>query len=204
MDVTAIQPSAGPQAATSSRDSLSVLKSEDFFRLLITQLTNQDPLEPTSNQDLLKQIASIRDIELSSSLTDSLGALSGQQNFSSASTLIGKFVTGTADQGGPLQSGVVVGVRFSEGNRAMLQLASGDQIPIDQVQTIQSAQQAAQTLVGQSVVGIDRASDNPLDVQEGVVTGVRMESGGVMLELDTGETIRFEDVIAVRPTQPSP
>ncbi len=200
MNVAAIQPNTGLQGGNQSSDSLSSLKSEDFFKLLITQLTNQDPLKPTSNQELLDQIASIRDIELSTSLTDSLGQLSGQQNFSSASTLIGKFVTVAGEFGRESQSGVVVGVRFAEGNQAVLQLANGEEVPIDRVQMIQSAQQAAQNLIGKTVVGLARNGSDPLDAPEGVVTGVRNEAGSVVLELDTGDSMRFEDIIGVRAT----
>ena len=45
-------------------ESLPGLGSQDFLKLLVAQLTNQDPLDPTSNQELFQQIASIREIEL--------------------------------------------------------------------------------------------------------------------------------------------
>ena len=87
------------------------LRSEDFFQLLITQLTNQDPFEPTENEDLLRQISSIRDIELSTVLTNSLHLLTGQQRFSSASSLIGRHVTGLPDADGAVMRGMGVGIR---------------------------------------------------------------------------------------------
>lgn len=39
------------------------LTSQDFLKLLVTQLTYQDPLDPMGNEELLRQISSIREIE---------------------------------------------------------------------------------------------------------------------------------------------
>ncbi len=55
--------------------SLNNLESADFFKLLITELGQQDPFEPMKNQDLLNQISSIRSMEESTKLTDTLGKL---------------------------------------------------------------------------------------------------------------------------------
>lgn len=41
----------------SSPSPLSTLGQSDFLRLLITQLQQQDPLEPVDNQDMLAQMA---------------------------------------------------------------------------------------------------------------------------------------------------
>jgi len=77
-----------------ARNSYAELNSEDYFKLLINQLTNQDPFEPTSNQELLQQMSVIRQIEASSTLTDSLKTLTNQQQFAAGSAMIGQHVTG--------------------------------------------------------------------------------------------------------------
>ena len=93
MDTQAVNAAQTSTVASSTSNAASALSGEDFFKLLIAELTNQDPLEPTSNQDLLNQISSIRDIELSTSLSESLTSLTEQQRFASAGSLIGQFVT---------------------------------------------------------------------------------------------------------------
>ena len=70
---------------SSSANSALALGSQDFYELLITQLTNQDPMEPMGNEELLRQIASIREIELSSSLTESLQSRADKHPLGSAS-----------------------------------------------------------------------------------------------------------------------
>jgi flagellar basal-body rod modification protein FlgD len=94
---TITETSTVPAAATAH--GFEGLGGDSFFKLLIAQLSNQDPLEPTSNQELLQQISSIRDIELSTSLTNSLRTLTEQQRVGSGAALIGQFVSGDANAG---------------------------------------------------------------------------------------------------------
>lgn len=183
-------------AVAPNANSVTDLGSQDFFKLLITQLTNQDPLEPTGNEELLRQIASIREIELSTTLTESLQALTGQQSFASASSLIGQYVTGIPGENGVVDGGVVVGIRFAEGGRPVLQLSNGIEMPLEQVGTIESPLAFAQALVGREVVGIDRRNPSEPELVEGLVTGVAVAATGeAMLELDTGQDLRLSDLI---------
>jgi flagellar basal-body rod modification protein FlgD len=173
------------------------LSSGDFLKLLVTQLTNQDPLEPTGNEELLRQISSIREIELSTTMTDSLRSLTGQQRFASASTLIGQHVTSEPQADGTVQRGVVVGIRFDANGQPTVVLSNGVETSLESVRTIESSAQAAESLIGQTVVGLDRRDPSDPKSVHGVVTAVRVdERGEAILELDTGEDLRFRDVVA--------
>lgn len=183
--------------STARTDSFSTLGSQDFLKLLITQLTTQDPLEPTGNQELLQQIASIRDIELSTTLTDSLRALTGDQRFGSAAGLIGQYVIGAPANDGTIIEGVVSSVRFEADGRPVLQLSNGSAVALEQIAEIHPASAAAQRLLGQRVVGVDRRQAS-MPVVEGVVTGGSVdETGAVVLELDSGNSVRLSDVVSV-------
>lgn len=188
-----------PAVDTGKTQSPADLGSSDFFQLLITQILNQDPLQPTSNEDLLKQIASIREIELSSTLTESLQKLTGQQHLSAASSMIGQFVTSVPKGDGTVDRGLVTAVRFADGGTPVLQLSTGAEVSLDQVGLLQSPQQAAESFVGQSVMGIDQRDRNAPQVVDAIVTGVRNnEAGEILLELDSGSDIRLRDVVNAR------
>ena len=118
METQTVNSVAGASPISQTSSATSALGGDDFFKLLIAELTNQDPLEPTSNQDLLNQISSIRDIELSSNLSSSLNSLTEQQRFASSAGLIGRYVNGKSDEeGAPPVSGTVTAIRFdAEGN----------------------------------------------------------------------------------------
>jgi len=187
-------PSATSSTAPKSAADLS---SDDFFQLLITQILNQDPLQPTSNEDLLKQISSIREIQLSSTLTDSLQKLTSQQQIGSVSGMIGQYVTSVPKGDGSVDRGLVVAVRFADGGKPMLQLANGGSLSMDQVGRIEPPEQAAQSLVGQSVMGVDQRNKSAPKTVDGIVTGTRVVNGEQMLELDNGNELRLRDLLSV-------
>jgi flagellar basal-body rod modification protein FlgD len=188
-----------PSATAATSRSAADLTSDDFFKLLITQLQQQDPLEPMDNTEMLKQIASVREIELSSTLTESLRSLTGQQQFASASSLLGQFVASHPDESGYSVRGIVEGVRFDGNGSPVLQLANGSEIPLNDVASIKPALSVAESMIGQIVTGVDRRDAVRPRIAEGLVTAARMDDAGeVLLELDTGEMLRLKDVLSAR------
>jgi flagellar basal-body rod modification protein FlgD len=197
MDVSAI--TTNPARTTTAANGTAELTGDDFLELLVTQLVNQDPLAPTSNEELLQQLSSIRDIQLSTTLVDSLEMLTGNQRYGAAAALIGKSVVGRIGDeasGYETVSGLVVGVRFDAQGNVSLELDSGRQLPLERLESVTTPEHTAESLIGRSVQGIDRSRDEPAPVS-GIVTGVRLdENGQAVLELDTGESLRMRDLTA--------
>ncbi|MBX3379187.1 MAG: hypothetical protein KF805_03770 [Phycisphaeraceae bacterium] len=82
--------------ATAKPSGFSSLSSEDFTKIIITELSNQDPLAPSDTNALLQQLSQIRDIQSSIDLSDKLGSLVSDNQFASASNMIGKIVGGVS------------------------------------------------------------------------------------------------------------
>ncbi|MCA9190554.1 MAG: flagellar hook capping protein [Planctomycetales bacterium] len=90
-----------PGVGSSSSASASGIKGNDlssvdldqFLGLLITELQNQDPLNPMDNAQMLTQISQIREIGSTNKLTETLTTLSIGQELSMASNMIGKRVS---------------------------------------------------------------------------------------------------------------
>jgi flagellar basal-body rod modification protein FlgD len=78
-------------------DSYNDLDIDAFLKLLISELQNQDPLDPMQNSEMLQQIGQIRQIGATDELTQTLGGLSSNQELVTASSLIGRTVRGLAD-----------------------------------------------------------------------------------------------------------
>jgi flagellar basal-body rod modification protein FlgD len=79
-------------------DAYDSLKMEDFLKLMITEMQNQDPLNPMDNAQLLEQVSSMQSINSTKKLTTTLDAVLLGQNLSNAGSLIGKTINGlTAD-----------------------------------------------------------------------------------------------------------
>ena len=62
--------------------------------MMVAELENQDPMEPMSNTEMLQQISQIRSITSNDRLTSSIESLTLGQALSTASSLIGKTITG--------------------------------------------------------------------------------------------------------------
>lgn len=78
------------------QQGFAALDSNTFLKLLITQLQNQDPLNPTSNEDLVNQLSAMRSLQANLEMTNALKSITSNQQLSTAATFIGKTVTGTA------------------------------------------------------------------------------------------------------------
>ena len=100
--MAAISPvSSGISASTASgKDQPHDLKDLDidqFLKIMITELTNQDPLNPMDNTQLVQQIGEIRQISATTQLSDTLNNVQAGQSLTTASSLIGKHVTALTD-----------------------------------------------------------------------------------------------------------
>ena len=96
------------------------LKPEDFIKMMITQLQNQDPMEPAKNQELLAQMSQIGQLQSATSLQESLKGMVLQNQIGSASSLIGKTVQGLDSQDDPVTLSVFVPADRDEGARRAL------------------------------------------------------------------------------------
>ncbi len=125
----------GPNGSgTTSVNRFNELSSEDFLKIMFTELTSQDPTQPQDTSKLLDQVNSLRSIESNVQLMDQINALVGQNKFSSAANLIGKDVQGKNEQLETVQGTVTsVGV---EGDQVMLTLDNGERVPFENVEKI--------------------------------------------------------------------
>ena len=104
--INGIQGTQGQQTGDANQP-LRELDLSAFIKLMVTELQNQDPLNPMENSEILQQISQIREIESSDKLTGTLDkVLASQdsvllgQNLTNASALIGKKVTGNVESTG--------------------------------------------------------------------------------------------------------
>jgi len=133
--INSFNPLAASGATRSEPTSrFSEMSSEDFIKIIFTELTNQDPLKPSDSSALLQQMSSIRSIESDVKLTDQLNALVTQNQLSAAGNMIGKFIGGvTADNN--RVAGYVVAVS-RENDTVNLELDNGWTVPIKNVEKL--------------------------------------------------------------------
>ena len=121
MDISGIAAGAsglGSNGAATSEE----LGKDAFMKLLVSQLQNQDPINPQSNEDFIAQLAQFSSLEQMENLNDSFigQAVLNQSNalmsqLTAGSTLIGQEVVYSDPVSGESQAGVVDTVRIQDG-----------------------------------------------------------------------------------------
>ncbi|MCH7750788.1 MAG: hypothetical protein IH898_01330 [Planctomycetes bacterium] len=106
---------------SSVASALNQVDLDDFLKLMIAELQNQDPLNPLDNAEILAQISQIREVGATEQLTSTLNAVLLGQNISSATNLIGADVVALNDDGQRV-SGIVKVVTIT-GGKPLLDLA---------------------------------------------------------------------------------
>jgi flagellar basal-body rod modification protein FlgD len=110
------------------------MSSEDFIKIIFTELTNQDPFQPNDSGALLDQLNSIRSIESDVQLSSKLEDMVFQNQLATSAGMIGKYVQGlTADS--QRVDGYVISV-LRQDKDVSLQLDSGWQIPAQNIETV--------------------------------------------------------------------
>jgi len=114
--LNAVQGQQGAQAP--NHDAFQDLNLDTFIKLLVTELQNQDPMSPMDNAQILQQVSQIRAIESNTRLTSTLEAVLLGQNVSTASSLLGRTISGLDDGSNPV-TGKVDKVSVAEGKATL-------------------------------------------------------------------------------------
>jgi flagellar basal-body rod modification protein FlgD len=114
-DIGAISSTTSATAAAQGIGRLPVqtLGQEEFIKILVTQLTSQDPMNPQKDTEFIAQMAQFSQLESNKTLASELTSMRQQQDFLSASSMIGRTVE--FDDGDASHTGTVTGVEMREG-----------------------------------------------------------------------------------------
>ena len=120
-------------STTKTTKATSGLTADDFMKLLIDQLKNQDPSQPMSESDMANQMAQMATISQLEALSTAMTSLSSSDQKLSATSMLDKMVT-YSDSNGTSVQGKVKSVIFS-GNDVMLDLGTS-QISLSDVTNV--------------------------------------------------------------------
>jgi flagellar basal-body rod modification protein FlgD len=114
--MTRVPSNLGTPAAQqrSAADAVNDIDLGTFLQLMITELQNQDPLNPLENKDMLAQISQIREVGATDKLTATLNSVLLGQSIASATNLIGAEVDGLSDDNQKI-TGIVKQVSIENG-----------------------------------------------------------------------------------------
>jgi flagellar basal-body rod modification protein FlgD len=122
----AIEALGAVSGTSSTANAAASVSMQDFVRILVSQLNNQDPLKPMDNQEFMTQLAQFTALEQSRQLNQNLEALLAVQSTTQSVGLIGRTVDVAADSG--TVSGSVIQLDFSTGEPRMSVRVSAEQV----------------------------------------------------------------------------
>lgn len=186
---------SGTSSTQYSGKSEMALDIQDFMAIMISELTNQDPLDPMSNKDLVDQMASIQQLQSSTTMTESftdmmdrLDLMLVKEELSSARQTLGQFISGTSVDGN-LVAGTVIGINIDE-NEVLLELDNGYLVNMSDVQRLGA--QSSQDVIGTVVIGPSSTSDKYV---AGVVKAINVSDTASTFLLESGEEIAINSAI---------
>lgn len=100
------------------RKTSQQLGKDDFLKLLITQLTNQDPTSPMEDTQFISQMAQFSSLEQMTNMNESFNKMASMINSSQAASTLGRTVE--IDIGDTTTQGVVEATSFGANPQVMV------------------------------------------------------------------------------------
>ncbi len=182
-----------------------IVTMDSFYQLLVAEMQNQDPLEPTSNTEFISQMATFTSMQATQ---DNLK----MQERNYAKTLIGQYV-GVSDGGSELVQGVVEYVSF--GDDVMIRV-NGKNYSLGALKMVYGTEGAegvtggqsqiaqygafASSLIGKNAVVQAVSASGSTVYDEGEVTSIEIQDGIVRVVLN-GYAYNVTDVVSVSEIQ---
>lgn len=148
------------QAASAQTSKITTKKSgemgkDEFLKILVTQLQNQDPLKPMDDTQFISQMAQFSSLEQMQNLNKSFATTKGM-------ALVGKYIEGTVVENGTQKDikGNVESVRVS--GSSIYAIVDGKDISVDDISIVkqESGQQTSSdlskytNLIGKNIISI--------------------------------------------------
>jgi flagellar basal-body rod modification protein FlgD len=180
-----IEEQSKPKASTRNTGELG---KDDFLKLLITQVQNQDPLNPTTDTDFIAQMAQFSALEQMQNLNQSFSSSMG---FS----LMGKYINAEVkDEAGNVKyvSGKVDMVRMNGGK--VFAMVGEIEVPVENILEVMDSNTSNTGnvtdyssiigMLGKATITNEEGKTNTI---EGVISTITKEKNGVYATLDDVE-----------------
>ena len=124
---------ASSYTSTQERTPTQVLGQDDFLKLLVAQMTSQDPLSPQKDTEFISQMASFTSLEQTKTMQKDMAQMRGDQQVLQANSLLGRTVIVQADKATKV-AGQVSAVEIEAGKPMVV--VNGQSYDLSQVLTI--------------------------------------------------------------------
>ena len=127
---------------TKPTEPQNALGKDAFMRILVTQMKNQNPLEPLKDTEFIGQMAQFSSLEQLTNLNQAMNqfvGLQGKQSLTEHADLLGNTVYWEQEVNGQLQSGegIVKALSIKNGELIVELEKDNIKVPIDTIQRIE-------------------------------------------------------------------
>jgi flagellar basal-body rod modification protein FlgD len=133
---TASTAATGSTSSSAAIGQAAGMGKDDFMKLLIAQLQNQDPMKPTDDTQFIAQLAQFSSLEATNKMNDTMDEMAGAQLLGQAASMIGKQVSAKL-QDGTVVTGAVTAVHMI--NSKPLVVVNGQEIDTSLINTVSNS-----------------------------------------------------------------
>ncbi|MDX8365068.1 flagellar hook assembly protein FlgD [Cytobacillus sp. IB215665] len=189
----------------------SALGKDEFLKILMTQLQNQDPLNPMEDKDFIAQMATFSSLEQMTNMNDSIERLIEQtvqtnlvsyQQFVGKEVLYHQVVENSEDTDEPTiveGTGVITSVQYNDGE-VSFELEDGTIINTGNISGINNTTSDNQILQGSELIGktVTWIGEDETEITS-IVQSVLFSNGQTTYQLDDedGTTISASQIIKI-------
>ena len=191
----AVSSATGTFTGNAEGKQVGQLGKEDFLKLLVAQLRNQDPMKPMDDSQFLGQMAQFSSLERMQALDDQMGVLLRVEQLGQANGMIGKEVEAAGGADGKTIKGTVDSVKIQDGD-ALLSIG-GQSVKLQDVLSVVDSEKVqlaqASSLIGKLVEAKLAATGETV---QGIVDSVKMLDGSAVLVIG-GKSVKLSEVVSV-------
>lgn len=97
--VSGVSGGTAANVVSADKTGFNSLTSEDFLKMLVTELQNQDPTQPVNNEHLVNQLSTMRNLQANLELGEAMKSITASQKLATAASFVGKSIKGVDADG---------------------------------------------------------------------------------------------------------
>lgn len=192
------------------------LGKDEFLKILMVQLQNQDPLNPMEDKEFIAQMAQFTSLEQMTKMASSFEKFIEFQKSNTLSSYVGwigknvdyEIITKNVDEDGneldptiETGSGIIESI-VNKGDIVELHLDDGKVIYQDEIKKVQNQYESSyenQLTMSSQMVGmmVSWLNEDKEQVDLSIISSVHMKNGRILYELNDGTLIKGEQIVKV-------
>mgnify|MGYP003325079003 CR=1 FL=1 len=147
--VNAFSAAAPPEKL--ARVPMKTLGQDEFLKLLVTQMRNQDPLKPVSDTEFIAQMAQFSNLEQTKQMSGDIAQLRAGNALAQGTALMGRHVRLAGDEN-TFTNGIVTDLEVKEGEVSLI--VNNKAYELGQVVSVNSEEPTAEEAAEEPALGL--------------------------------------------------